>query len=70
VKRFKVSIILDLTQKFSLIKRIAALDMYSDSHCHLRSLNWEAVVMTERAGVELVLTARVLDISVRRIGIE
>jgi TatD DNase family protein len=57
VKRFEVSFILDLTQKFSLIKRIAALNMYSDSHCHLRSLNEEAVVTAERAGVEMVLTA-------------
>ncbi len=36
---------------------IAALDMYSESHCHLRSIGEEAVSKAEKAGVELVLTA-------------
>lgn len=31
--------------------------MYSESHCHLRGLNEEAVAKAEKAGVELVLTA-------------
>ena len=40
-----------------MIKEVAALDMYSESHCHLRSLNHEAVAKAEEASVELVLTA-------------
>jgi TatD DNase family protein len=31
--------------------------MYSESHCHLRSIGEEAVSKAEKAGVELVLTA-------------
>ena len=31
--------------------------MYSESHCHLRSLDYEAVAKAEEASVELVLTA-------------
>ena len=36
---------------------IAALDMYSESHGHLRSIGEEVVSKAEIAGVELVLTA-------------
>jgi len=39
------------------MREIAALDMYSESHCHLRSIGEEAVSKAEKAGVELVLTA-------------
>jgi TatD DNase family protein len=40
-----------------LTKEIEALDMYSESHCHLRSLDQLAVAKAEEAGLELVLTA-------------
>jgi len=39
------------------MREIAALDMYSESHCHLRSIGEEAVSKAEKAGVKLVLTA-------------
>jgi len=39
------------------MREIAALDMYSESHCHLRSIGEEAVSKAEIAGVKLVLTA-------------
>jgi TatD DNase family protein len=39
------------------MSEIAALDMYSESHCHLRSISEEAVSKAEKAGVKLVLTA-------------
>ena len=39
------------------MREITTLDMYSESHCHLRSVGEEAVSKAEKAGVELVLTA-------------